>query len=222
MKASLLAVVAFATIGAAPVDWTKTVTRGANGAYVLGNPKAKVRLVEYLSYSCSHCAEFTAQSAAPLKTNYIAKGNVAIELRNAVRDRFDFAASLLARCGGAPKFFAQNEALFAAQGPLMTKAQAFEASNALPENAPINDVLTGMAEGSGMTAFMAARGIPAAAAYACLTNKAEQDVVLAMAKEAWEVRKLQGTPSFLVNGKNIGPSRWADVEPKLRATIAAR
>ena len=92
MKAILLAVVAFATVGAAPVDWTKTVTRGANGAYVLGNPKAKVRLVEYLSYSCSHCAEFTAQSAAPLKTNYISKGNVAIELRNAVRDRFDFAS----------------------------------------------------------------------------------------------------------------------------------
>ena len=36
MKAILLAVVAFATVGAAPVDWTKTVTRGANGAYEIG------------------------------------------------------------------------------------------------------------------------------------------------------------------------------------------
>ncbi len=222
MKIILIVLAAFVCVGAAPVDWTKTVTRTATGAYALGNPKAKVRLVEYLSYSCSHCAEFTAQAAVPLKSNYIAKGTVVIEFRNAVRDRYDFAAALLARCGGAGKFFAQNEALFAAQGTLLTKAQAFEASNVLPENAPINDVLTGMAQGSGMTAFMATRGVNASTANACLTNKAEQDVVLAMTKEAWEVRKLQGTPSFLINGKNIGPSRWADVEPKLRAAIAAR
>lgn len=222
MKAFLLAAVAALTIGAAPVDWTKTVTRGANGAYVIGNPKAKVRLVEYLSYSCSHCAHFVGEASAPLKSKYVAKGNVAVEFRNAVRDRYDFAAALLARCGGPAKFVGQNEALFGAQDALMAKAQAFEASNALPENAPINDALTGMAQGSGMTAFMAARGVPAAASNACLTSKAEQDVVLAMAKEAWEVRKLQGTPSFLINGRNTGPAMWRDIEPKLRAAIAAK
>jgi protein-disulfide isomerase len=222
MKAALLALVAVATIGAAPVDWTKMVTRTATGAYVMGNPKAKVRLVEYLSYSCDHCAEFSAQSAAPLKASFVAKGKVAVEIRNAVRDRYDFAAALLARCGGAGKFFAQNEALFAAQATLMPKAQAFEASNALPENAPLNDVLTGMARGSGMTALMEARGVPAATANACLTSKPEQDAVLAMAKEAWEVRKLQGTPSFLINGRNTGPAHWRDLEPKLRAAIAAK
>jgi hypothetical protein len=222
VKAVFLACVAALTIGAAPVDWTKTVTRAANGAYVLGNPKAKVRLVEYLSYSCNHCAEFVAQGSAPLKARYVAKGTVAVEVRNAVRDRYDFAAALLARCGGGAKFFAQNEALFAAQTTLMPKAQAFEASNALPENAPMNDVLTGMALGSGMTALMEARGTPAAAANACLMSKPDQDAVLGMAKEAWEVRKLQGTPSFLINGRNTGPAHWSDLEPKLRAAVAAK
>jgi protein-disulfide isomerase len=222
VKALLLAAVAALTIGAAPVDWTKTVTRAPNGAYVLGNPKAKVRLVEYLSYSCSHCAHFSGEASAPLKTKYVSKGTVSVEFRNAVRDRFDFAAALLARCGGGSRFHGQSEALFAAQGPLLTKAQAFEASNTLPENAPINDALTGMAKGSGMTDFMAARGVPAAAANACLTNKAEQDVLLGMAKEAWEVRKLKGTPTFLINGRDIGPADWATVEPKLKAAIAAR
>jgi hypothetical protein len=222
VKSVLLALVAFAIVGAAPVEWTKMVTRAPNGAYVLGNPKAKVRLVEYLSYSCNHCAEFAAESAVPLKSKYVAKGSVAVEIRNAVRDRYDFAAALLARCGGPAKFFAQNEALFAAQVTLMPKAQAFEASNALPENAPMNDVLTGMARGSGMTALMEARGVPAATANACLTSKPDQDAVLGMAKEAWEVRKLQGTPSFLINGRNTGPAHWHDLEPKLRAAIAAK
>jgi protein-disulfide isomerase len=222
VKAVLLALVAFATVGAAPVDWTKMVTRMPNGAYVLGNPKAKVRLVEYLSYSCPHCAHYTAESAVPLKTKYVAKGSVAVELRNAVRDRYDFAAALLARCGGPTKFFAQSEALFAAQETMMAKAQAFEASNPQPDDAPTNAVLTGMANGSGMIALMAAQGVPAAAANACLTSKAEQDIVLAMTKDAWEVRKLQFTPAFFLNGRNAGPNGWATLEPKLRAAIAAK
>ncbi len=222
MKALLLTCVVALTIGAAPVDWAKMVTRAPNGAYVLGNPKAKVRLVEYLSYSCSHCAHFSGKASAPLKTKYVSKGTVSVEFRNAVRDRFDFAAALLARCGGGSRFHAQSEALFAAQGALLTKAQAFEASNTLPENAAINDALTGMAQGSGMTDFMASRSVSAAAANACLTNKAEQDILLGMSKEAWEVRKLKGTPTFLINGRDTGPSDWTNIEPKLKAALAAR
>lgn len=222
MKAVLLALVAFACVGAAPVDWTKTVTRTATGAYVMGNPKAKVRLVEYLSYSCNHCAEFSAQSAVPLKTTYVAKGSVAVEIRNAVRDRYDFAAALLARCGGAAKFFTQSEALFSGQEALLQRASSHEARSTMAANASTNDVLADMASGAGLIDFMVSRGVPAAAANACLTNKAEQDVVLAMAKEAWEVRKLQGTPSFLINGRNTGPAHWRDLEPKLRAAIAAK
>ena len=198
------------------------VTRAPNGAYVLGNTKAKVRLVEYLSYSCPHCAHFNGESSAPLKANYVAKGNVAVEMRNAVRDRYDFAAALLARCGGPTRFFAQSEALFAGQEAMMAKAQAFEANNPQPDNASTNDVLTGMANGSGMTALMASRGVPAAAANACLTNKAEQDVVLAMTKEAWEVRKLKFTPAFLINGRDQGPNTWGTLEPKLRTALAAK
>ena len=222
MKLVLLALVAFATVGAAPVDWTKTVTRMPNGAYVLGNPKAKVRLVEYLSYSCPHCAHFTVESAVPLKTKYVAKGNVAVELRNAVRDRYDFAAALLARCGGAATFVARSEALFAGQDAMMAKAQEFETNNPQPDNAPTNAVLTGMAQGSGMIALMAGQGVTPAAANACLTSKAEQDIVLAMTKDAWEVRKLKFTPAFYINGRDAGPNTWATLEPKLRAAIAAK
>lgn len=222
MKLLLIAAVALFGMGAAPIDWTKTVTRAPNGAFVHGNPKAKVRLVEYLSYSCSHCAEFSVAAAAPLKARYVAKGTVAVELRNAVRDRFDFAAAILARCGGAGRFVAQNEALFAAQAGLVAKATAHEETSNLPENTPVNAVLVDIAKGSGLTAFMVARGLSPATVNQCLTDKDAHDVVLGMTKEAWEERKLEGTPSFLINGKNTGPSSWAMLEPKLRAAVAAR
>jgi protein-disulfide isomerase len=222
VKAVLLALVALASVGAAPVDWTKMVTRMPNGAYVLGNPKAKVRLVEYLSYSCSHCAHFSGESSAPLKAKYVAKGSVAVEMRNAVRDRYDFAAALLARCGGASRFHAQSEALFAGQEALLQRASSHEARSTMPENASTNDTLADMAAGSGLINFMNARGVPAEAVNACLTSKAEQDIVLAMTKEAWEVRKITFTPTFYINGRNAGPSTWATLEPKIRAAVAAK
>ncbi len=222
MKPLLLALIAFATVGAAPVDWTRTVTRTPGGAYVMGNPKAKVRLVEYLSYSCPHCAHFAGESAVPIRSRYVARGVVAVEMRNAVRDRFDFAAALLARCGGPARFFGFSEALFAAQDALMGKAQAYEASNPQPDTAPVSDVLTGVANGSGMVALLAAQGLSPAAAHACLTDKAAQDAVLAMTREAWEVRKIKFTPTFLVNGRDMGPNDWATLEPKLRAAVAAK
>lgn len=222
MKALLLAAVAALTIGAAPVDWTKTVTKAPNGAYVMGNPKAKVRLVEYLSYSCNHCAQFSEGASAPLKAKYVSKGTVSVEFRNAVRDRFDFAAALLARCGGGARFYTQSEALFAGQAALMQRASAHETRSTLPENATINATLTDIAAGSGLINVMTARGVPAATVNACLTSKAEQDIVLGMTKEAWEVRKLKGTPTFLINGRDTGPADWATVEPKIKAAVAAR
>jgi protein-disulfide isomerase len=218
----VLGLLALLTIGAGPVDWTKTVTRGANGAYVMGNPKAKVRLIEYLSYSCPHCAHYTVESATPLKTKYVAKGLVAVEVRNAVRDRYDFAAALLARCGGPTKFFAQSEALFAGQDDLLQRASSHEARSTMPANASTNDALADMAAGAGLIDFIGTRGVSAAAAKACLTNKPEQDTVLAMTKEAWEIRKIKFTPAFFVNGRDTGPNTWATLEPKLRAAAAAR
>lgn len=222
MKRALLALAALALLGAArPVDWTRIVTRAPGGAYVLGNPKAKVRLVEYLSYTCPHCAHFTRDASKPLRAGYVARGNVAVEFRNAVRDRLDFAEALAARCGGSLKFFGNNEAIFAAQDALMTKAEAFEAAGGVPGTmAPIDDVKA-MARGSGLTTLMAGRGVNAAQLDACLADKPSQDAVLAMTREAWEGSKIPGTPWFAVNGKLTGGG-WAQIEPQLRAAVAAR
>ncbi|WP_293880084.1 thioredoxin domain-containing protein [Sphingomonas sp.] len=218
---ALFALFAPLTVSAAP-DWTTTVTRAANGAYVMGNPKAKVRLVEYLSYSCPHCAHFTGEAAAPLKAGFIAKGTVAVEMRNAVRDRYDFTAAVLARCGGPSRFFGNTEALFGAQDALLTKAAAFEASEALPEGAPVAVALKGMAKGSGLNDFMVARGFTIAQVNACLVDKPSQNAVLALTKEAWNVRKIPGTPTFLINGQPAKTAEWSQIEAKLRVAVARR
>src|SRR3546814_3861690 len=78
-------------------DWTRTVTQTAAGSFVMGNPAAPVKLIEYLSYTCPHCAAFSAESAAVLRGRMVKSGKVSLELRNAVRDKLDLAAAALAR-----------------------------------------------------------------------------------------------------------------------------
>jgi hypothetical protein len=60
---------------AAPAkDWSQTVTLTKEGAHVIGNPAAKTRLVEYVSYTCPHCAHFVAEGTAPLKAGWVSRG----------------------------------------------------------------------------------------------------------------------------------------------------
>lgn len=204
-----------------PRDWAQTVTMTPQGSYVLGNPLAKVRIVEYLSMTCTHCAHFTGESLRPLTDNYVRKGLVSIEVRHAIRDSLDVAATLLARCGGAKPFFGNVEALMAAQDNWVRNAVTFqEADKGAAGKLPLNQALAAFAHGAGLDRIMAARGVSAARANACLTNKTEQDRLVAMAQEAWSARLIPGTPAFLLNGTLVaGASSWASLEPKLKDAL---
>lgn len=225
MKPLFLIAIAALTIGAAPPapKWTSTVKLAPNGAFVMGNPAAKAKFVEYLSYTCSHCAEYTVEASVPLKRDYVAKGLVSVEFRNAVRDRLDFTAALLARCGGPSQFFAISDQLMATQAVWLGKAQGFsEANGDKLSKMPINEGLKLIARGLGFDAIMKARGITPAEMDACLTNKAAQDKIAGMTNEAWGSRKIQGTPSFLINDILVAaPGKWALIEPELKTALAA-
>lgn len=224
MRIFALVIGAVALVAAAAPNWVASVRVQPNGAFVMGKPAAPVKLVEYLSYTCSHCAHFTGEASAPLKAGYVAKGLATVEVRNAVRDRYDFAAALLARCGGPSKFFGNTEALFATQATWLGKASAFETANAeRMSKLAMNDSLKAIAKGVGLDTLMRARGLSPAQIDACLSDAAAQKQVVAMANEAWTIRKINGTPSFLINGNAFeGPGSWAAVEAGLKAALAAK
>ena len=202
-------------------DWTRTATVTPEGAFVLGNPRAKVRLVEYMSMTCSHCAHFSDEAMGPLTDGYIRKGLVALELRHAIRDGLDLAATLLARCNGAASYFPNARALLAGQDKWIEATIAFQQADpdAL-EKLPPQDALAATAHGAGLDTIMAGRGLPPARAKACLANKVEQDRLTAMAAEAWSTRQIPGTPAFLINGTlQAGVNGWAALEPKLKEAL---
>jgi protein-disulfide isomerase len=209
----LAASLAALTIAAAPADWTRRVTQTAQGAFVLGNPAAKTRLVEYVSYTCDHCAHFVGEASAPLKAR-VASGGTAVEVRHAVRDPIDLSAALLARCTGPQRFFAVHEKLFATQSTWFAAGVRYAQANqdAIEKAAPA-ERLKLLTRGAGLPAVV---GLTPAQADACVANLAGHKPVLAMADEAWRTRSIPGTPYFLVNGQGAeGVTSWAALEPRL-------
>ncbi|MCH4152842.1 MAG: DsbA family protein [Sphingobium sp.] len=202
---------------AAPAkDWSQTVTLTKEGAHVIGNPAAKTRLVEYVSYTCPHCAHFVAEGTAPLKAGWVSRGTVAVEIRNLVRDRYDFTVALLARCGGPAKFPGNHEALFAAQNDWIAKAQAYEGqSSALPADAKPAAIMAEIADKTGMLALLAKRGVTPAQSRICIASQPAFNALMAMTKRALEQDHVTGTPSFLINGTLTEAHDWASLRPLL-------
>lgn len=199
-------------------EWTKIVSRTPAGAFVTGNPNAKVKLVEYLSLTCGHCADFTEQAWPKLKADYIAKGLVSLEVRHAVRDGFDLTGSLLARCTGPKGYFAATEAVLTNQNEWAPRAESFSGEKL--EEMPLNARLMAMAKGSGLDRLFAARGMPPQRIAACLSDSREQKMLTAMTEEAWRTRKIDGTPAFLINDVlQPGVTSWAELEPRLAAVL---
>ncbi|MPT46996.1 MAG: protein-disulfide isomerase [Sphingobium sp.] len=194
--------------------WTNTVTLTPQGSFLVGNRNAKTKLVEYVSYTCPHCAHFVKEGTVPLKAQWVNKGTTSIEIRNLVRDRFDLTAALLARCGGPARFNRQHEALFANHEAWIEKASAYTPS--LPANATPAQAMADIAEKTGLIALMQKLGTTPAQSKACIADSKAMEQLLAMT-QASKGEGVTGTPSFLINGKLTDAHDWASLRPLLPA-----
>lgn len=217
---SLSAVPADAAQARAKMDWTTHVTQTPAGAYVIGNPAARVKLVEYVSYTCPHCAVFTTESAPVLKGQMVRSGSTSIEIRHFIRDRLDLAAALIARCGGAAKFARLTETIFAQQGDWLKRGMEFDQANAQRIGTyPPAAQMRAEADGSGLTAIGKSAGLSDAQITACLSDRAATDRIVAMTTAAPD--SIEGTPGFFINGKQaMGVFTWDKLQPLLRASGA--
>ena len=216
-------------VTAAPVpapnngDWSTIVTKTAEGGFLMGNPNAKVKLVEFGSMTCPHCAEFEEQGGKALVDNYVKKGLVSWEFRNFVRDPFDMTATLLARCGGEANFFGMTRTLFSDQKNWVGKVQGADQAQlqALQSMPPAQQFST-IADLAGLKTFAAQRGVPRAKAEQCLANQAEIDGLVQMNSDAVSSFNIPGTPAFLINGTLVEQtSNWETLEPKIKEALAS-
>lgn len=210
-----------ARAGRAATDWTKTVVATPLGAFRMGNPKAKVRLVEYVSLTCSHCRTFEEEAGGVLIGKYVKSGKVSLELRNFVRDPYDVSAALIARCNGPASFFRLNRALLKDQPTWMGNAQAaapdqIEAAQKLPPH----QLFVATAKLAGLQKWAVGHGVPVARSSQCLSDRKAIDRLIAMNAATQQYPHFHGTPSFVLNGRMLeGVSTWEQLEPELRAAL---
>lgn len=220
-NSSAAAVTAAPVAAPAGTNWAETITATPDGGFLMGNPDARVKLVEYGAFSCSHCAEFSREATPALRDDYIAKGLVNWEFRPFLLSALDVPVSLLVQCQGAGPYFKLAEQVFAAQPEWMGKLQQATPAQqqALAGMAPAQ-VSAEIARLSGLDQFMRVRGLPAARADACLADTAAAEKLNQMRNVATERHGVTGTPAFLINGTTVPDTfDWKTLEPKLRAAI---
>lgn len=198
------------------VDWTRSFSVTAAGGFRMGNPKAKIAIVEYGSLTCSHCRHFAETALKPLIAGHIRTGRASYEFRPFVLNGIDLAATLVARCDGPARFFPMAEQLYATQPEWMAKVgQLPRGEQDRLEALPQGEFMLEVARISGLYPIGAAHGIPAARAQQCLKDESAANDLMKIIKGG-EALGVRGTPTIFVNGKQVAAYDWASLQPFLK------
>jgi len=203
----------------AKVNWVNVVAATPEGGMRMGNPNAKVKLIEYGSRTCPHCAAFDKEGLPVLKAGPIAAGKLSYEFRDyPVHGAFDLGPILLGHCVSPAQFFPLLDAMFANQQALTAKAQAAEAKVQALTNPTPNQIATSFATDLGYVDFVKRRGMAPARAQACLAARAGVDKIVAVTNAGEKQYAISGTPTFVINGtKADNVYDWAALQPLLAA-----
>lgn len=150
---------------------------------ILGNPKAKVTVVEYASASCPHCAHFANEDFPQFKKAYIDTGKVRFVLRELLTPPQNFAALgfLTARCAGRDKYFDVLAAVFRDQAEIYRT----------------NDLR------GGLLKIAQGAGLKEEKLNACITQDALTAMQARINADA-EADGVDQSPTFFVNGVKLG------------------
>jgi len=199
-------------------SWMDVVEKTSEGGYRMGNPDAPIKLIEYGSLTCPHCADFAEKSGEELRGTFVNSGRVSFEFRNFVRDPIDLTAAQLTRCGTPESFFALTEQAFANQADMIQKAQAAgDAAYSAAIKQPEDKRGIALAEITGLLDFFAARGIATEQAQACLADSSTAKVLAQITQDQGAQYDINGTPTFLVNGQKAEANAWPELKAQLES-----
>ncbi len=150
---------------------------------ILGKPDAPVKLIEYASFTCPHCATFHLEVLPKIKVDYLDKGLVQLEYREVYFDGPGLWAGLLARCKGKKKYFPMIDLIF--------RKQADWAQGNIDE---IKDGLLSIGRQAGLTNTES---------LACMQNDILAEKMVASFQKNATKDGISSTPSILVNGNLI-------------------
>ena len=200
----------------AGTSWSETVNTSEEGGYVLGNPDAPLKLVEYGSLTCPACAAFAKDGMPDLVENYVNTGVVSFEFRSfIIHGPLDLTLTRLIGCSTPEAAIPLADQIWANLPAIQQRAYADQEALQSINNLPENERFVRFGELTGLYEFFAARGISEDQARQCLGDFASLER-LAKFSEAYSGDGINRTPTFELNGKVLEAGRWADLEPVLQ------
>ncbi|GLK65417.1 MULTISPECIES: DsbA family protein [Paracoccus] len=168
---------------------------------VLGQEDAPVTIIEYASFTCSHCAAFHEGSWPRLKAEYVDTGKVRFIQRDVYFDAVGLWAGILARCGGDDKYYAVSDLIFDDQKNWL--------------NAKSGDEIAANLRKIGAKAGMTDEQMDT-----CWNDKQKvADLVTTFQTNA-TADKVEGTPTFIIAGEKVQNQPWDDLKKIIDAKLA--
>jgi protein-disulfide isomerase len=171
------------------------------GDFSLGNADAPVKIVEYASFTCPHCAHFHETVFKELKRDYIDTGKVHFTLREVYFDRYGLWAAMMARCGGELKYYGIADILFSTQ-------QDWAASE--DPTATVNKIKT-----IGLSAGLTTEQLDA-----CMNDAGQADALIKQFEANMATDQVEGTPTLFINGEKHANMSYIDLKVILDAALA--
>ena len=167
----------------------------------MGDPNAKVTLMEYASFTCPHCATFHNGPLKQIKSEYVDTGKVHFIYRDVYFDRPGLWAAMVARCDPA-KFFGVSDLLYAD-----IKSWAGGGDPAM-----IVENLRKIGRIAGLTEDQLD---------SCLSDGAQAQSLYTWFQGNMEADKVDSTPTLFIDGKKHSNMSYTDLKALLDKALDA-
>ncbi len=167
---------------------------------VMGAEDAPITIIEYASFTCSHCATFHENTLSQLKTDYVDTGKVKFIFREVYFDRFGLWASMVARCGGEERFFGMADILMKTQAEWTRGGDPVAISDSLRK--------TGRMAGLGDDQIQA-----------CLQNEDSAKALVSWYQENASADGIEATPTLIIDGEKHSNMSYSDLRKILDAKL---
>ncbi|MEP3421939.1 MAG: thioredoxin domain-containing protein [Erythrobacter sp.] len=195
--------------------WHAEVERTERG-HRIGNPEAEAALIEFISYTCGHCATFAREGEGALDLALLAPGLMTVEVRPVIRNGIDLTVSLLVQCG-APEGFKDRHRLFLMQqdtwlNKARTAPQSQQAIWARGDQA----ARLNAARALDLDDMLAERGMSMSDINTCLSDNQAALTLIQNGNADRAEFAVPGTPSFALDGELLTDVHsWAGLYPVL-------
>jgi protein-disulfide isomerase len=187
-----------------------------DGGYLIGNPDAPLKLIEYGSLTCPACARFAVDGFDPLIEDYVATGRVSFEFRSfIIHGPLDLALTRLIGCSAPESAVPLADEIWHNLGDIQNRAYADQQSLAALDSLSLEQKYVAFGEVTGLYEFFKSRGVSEDQARSCLGDVAELEKLDKLSRD-YAGSGIQSTPTFVLNGKKLDDTSWSGLEVSLQ------